>query len=196
VTALDATACACEAVRQQFSQESLVDVVQANILDLPEQIRRRRFDLVFAWGVLHHTGDTERALKNVCRLVKRGGLVYVYLYGKASVTHLTGLKIALARSLLLPFSPGMKKRILSLFLPEERLHSTYDMLSPPINERVTEHQVRRWFSEAGFDQAQRTIHHTELFLKAWRPGSSVTDYFREPKTPPYWFQRPGRSGAV
>lgn len=45
------------------------------------------FDIVYSWGVLHHTGDLLRALDSVTRLVKQGGLLYVALYndqGRAS----------------------------------------------------------------------------------------------------------------
>src|SRR5207245_8507729 len=35
------------------------------------------FDVVYAWGVLHHTGAMFEAMGNVVPLVKRGGLIYV-----------------------------------------------------------------------------------------------------------------------
>lgn len=38
------------------------------------------FDVVYSWGVLHHTGDMWRALGNVAPLVKSGGQLYVALY--------------------------------------------------------------------------------------------------------------------
>jgi len=194
VTALDASESACRTVRRQFREERRLEVVQADLLTLPEQIRRYRFDLVFAWGVLHHTGDTRRALMNLCTLAKPDGLVYVYLYGRESYGWPTRLKIGMARSLLLPFSPSAKKKILSYLYPKEGLHSKFDLLSPPINDRLTEREVRGWFREAGFDQMLRTIQHTELFLKAWRSESAAVPYFLQPKGPPYWFQKADRQG--
>lgn len=38
------------------------------------------FDVVYAWGVLHHTGDLWRAFDNVCRLVTPGGKLCVAIY--------------------------------------------------------------------------------------------------------------------
>jgi ubiquinone/menaquinone biosynthesis C-methylase UbiE len=38
------------------------------------------FDLVYSWGVLHHTPDTARAFREVLRVLKPGGLVRVMLY--------------------------------------------------------------------------------------------------------------------
>ena len=195
VTALDASATACDAVRRQFPAEPRLQVIQADLLALPDSITQRRFDLVFSWGVLHHTGNTELALKNLCRLVKMDGVIYVYLYGRESFHWLTRLKIGMARLLLLPFSPQAKKKILSYLYPTETLHNMFDILSPPINDRLTERQVQRWFAEAGFDQTLRTIQHTELFMKAWRSDSPVVQYFRQPQDSPYWFQRLSRPGA-
>ena len=38
------------------------------------------FDIVYSWGVLHHTGDMWRAFDNICELVKPGGYLYISIY--------------------------------------------------------------------------------------------------------------------
>ena len=43
----------------------------------------KQFDIVYSHGVLHHTSDTRAAFKSVAALVKEGGLLNVWLYGKA-----------------------------------------------------------------------------------------------------------------
>jgi 2-polyprenyl-6-hydroxyphenyl methylase/3-demethylubiquinone-9 3-methyltransferase len=48
------------------------------------------FDVVYSWGVLHHTGDMWKAISNSASLVNRGGLYYIAIYN--GVTGVFGSK--------------------------------------------------------------------------------------------------------
>ena len=39
-----------------------------------------RYDIVYSWGVLHHTGDMARAIAKAAALVKPGGLLCIAIY--------------------------------------------------------------------------------------------------------------------
>ncbi|MBI3300021.1 MAG: methyltransferase domain-containing protein [Elusimicrobia bacterium] len=54
-------------------------VVQGDLLHPP--FKPGVFDLVFSHGVIHHTADTKGAFDAVAKLVKRGGLLSVWVYG-------------------------------------------------------------------------------------------------------------------
>jgi SAM-dependent methyltransferase len=60
--------------------------------------RTDAFDLVFSWGVLHHTPDTRAAIAEVHRVLRRGGRARVMLYHSRSITvDLLWMRYGLAR---------------------------------------------------------------------------------------------------
>lgn len=55
-------------------------VTQGSILDEEAVTAMGRFDIVYSWGVLHHTGDLWRAMDITSRLVAPGGLLFISIY--------------------------------------------------------------------------------------------------------------------
>jgi ubiquinone/menaquinone biosynthesis C-methylase UbiE len=43
------------------------------------------FDLVFSWGVIHHTPDTEKAFREIIRVCKPGGKIKIMIYHRHSL---------------------------------------------------------------------------------------------------------------
>jgi 2-polyprenyl-3-methyl-5-hydroxy-6-metoxy-1,4-benzoquinol methylase len=69
------------ALKQQFfPSDSNWTVETGSVLD-PEYLKSLgQFDVVYSWGVLHHTGNLGQALQNVAPLVAPGGLLFVSIY--------------------------------------------------------------------------------------------------------------------
>jgi len=82
-TGVDLTDAAVAAVRERLALEGLTaDVRVADAESLP--FGDGAFDLVYSWGVLHHTPDTERALAEVRRVLAPGGEARIMLYSRRS----------------------------------------------------------------------------------------------------------------
>jgi SAM-dependent methyltransferase len=87
LTGLDLTERAIEHTRRRLGlagHESQLHVGDAENLPFADG----SFDLVYSWGVLHHSPDTARAVAEVRRVLRPGGIARVMIYHKWSIVGL------------------------------------------------------------------------------------------------------------
>jgi ubiquinone/menaquinone biosynthesis C-methylase UbiE len=113
---IDLTSEAIENTRHRLMIEGLrpydLQVADAENIPYPDN----SFDLVYSWGVIHHSPDTQRCLEEIVRVTKPGGTVKLMIYHRYSL-------FALYRYLLAAFFKGKPFRSLShvLFYDQESL---------------------------------------------------------------------------
>jgi len=76
----NSVACTNELRRRYFANDPNWKVEEASVLDQQYLATLGVFDIVYSWGVLHHTGQMWPALENVHRLVAPGGKLFIALY--------------------------------------------------------------------------------------------------------------------
>ena len=88
LTAVDLTPWAVETTRARLDAFWLdAEVFEADGEALP--FDDASFDLVFSWGVIHHSSDMDRALRELVRVCRPGGTLVLMVYHRRSLFYAT-----------------------------------------------------------------------------------------------------------
>ena len=122
---------------------SRLTVGDAENLCLPDS----SFDLVYSWGVLHHSPDTPKAINEVWRVLKPGGEARIMIYSKWS---LVGLMLWMRYGL-------MRLR------PWTSLETIYSrFLESPGTKAYTRSEAKQLFSNFADVQIETVLTHGDL----------------------------------
>lgn len=130
------------------------------------------FDLVWCFGVLHHTGKTYTGFQNLVKCVKPGGYLFVMIYGEprpgypADFAYYHEMFEMRSRLRNLPFED--KVATLERRYGKDLLHGYFDAISPDINDLYRLDELVSWFVDAGFTDIKRTDPGTNHHLVARR----------------------------
>ncbi len=164
-----------EAKKRKFSQSNanIVHFVQGNLFSPP--FREGAFDFIYSSGVLHHCPDTKATFLKLVPLVKKGGRMFIWVYGKrglivrAFMWHGRALcrQLSLKNRLrycnmLAPFYKVGTEILSNLRIYDFRKRSLreitldlFDAFSPQYNHMHTPEELSAWFREQQF-------HNTEI----------------------------------
>ena len=151
VVGCDVSVSGLETARQRASDVPNVSFRHASVLDLP--FDDETFDFTCCAGVLHHTRSIEKGIKELHRVTRSGGKVFLLLYGAG------GLRWRLIESL----RPLARKLGLVLIdeaighaaLPANNRKHFLDDLFVEIQEFTSFTRLEGWLSETGFVEIDR-----------------------------------------
>jgi len=155
---------------------SRVHIVQADLFALP--FRRDLFDVVYSWGVLHHTPFPRDAFRNLVDLVHKGGDISVKIYRKRPAPAMLIERLIRKVTLKLPlktlfylsymalpinwffwkvgrYIPGLREAIQGIIRvdPNWRISQidTFDWYHPQYQFHFPMEEVVAWFEEEGLE---------------------------------------------
>lgn len=116
------------------------------------------FDLVWSFGVLHHTGDTFNSFLNIANVVKPGGYLCIMLYAEPDPDD--------SGSMAYYAEVENLRRVTSNMTLDERYEyisqvkgadvgGWFDAVSPRVNDTYSLYELELWFREAGFKSVKR-----------------------------------------
>jgi SAM-dependent methyltransferase len=158
------------------------ELVQADMYHLP--FRRGSFDLAYSIGVLHHLPDPEEGFRKLAEMVRPGGLVFAWVYGRENNGWIVHAVDPLRRHLFSRLPRGLLKWAISLPLTvllmpflkaapkiEQMPYRDYliwlgrrefafvhgvvfDHLVAPTSHYIRREEFERWFRDAGLVDIQ------------------------------------------
>jgi 2-polyprenyl-3-methyl-5-hydroxy-6-metoxy-1,4-benzoquinol methylase len=73
-------ACTLELKRRYFPDDARWTIERGDVLDPEYLATLGHWDIIYSWGVLHHTGDMWQALQNVANLARPGTQLFISIY--------------------------------------------------------------------------------------------------------------------
>jgi len=88
-TGIDLTLRAVASTIKKIHNKGLVRQMNAEFIDFPD----KHFDMVYSFGVIHHTVNPDRVMGEIYRVLKPGGQILIMLYNKFSYRYLIEIMI-------------------------------------------------------------------------------------------------------
>lgn len=194
VTAVDANLSALEATKKALANDPHASFVHTRLEEVSDHLTNEAFDLVWSWGVAHHCTSFSEVIDSFAKLLKPGGILFVYLYGRESIP--LGADVDLFKErLLYNYLPDQPAR--TAFLEQKAavtgvdVHHQHDIYAPLINRRFDYDEIVRIPEPRGFANIERVKEHGEIWVQATlgEDDAVLLEYGNPQPTAPYWFQR-------
>ncbi len=167
--------------------------IKTPLEDLPKVLPpNEKFDLVWSWGVIHHCNSFNQSLANALSYVKEGGVIYLYLYGRESVSYaedITMFKKRMYYHSLRTWKERENYLLAEAKGDKTKIHQLHDMFAPLINRRLEFDFMKKRLEEEGFTDVTRTVNHTEIFIRAVKGHSQIATVMGYQPNVNHWLKR-------
>lgn len=176
-TALDMSEDNIGFVRSNSEKQGLsVTAIKGDVLKLP--FEDESFDFVWCNGVIHHTVDPVRAFKEVARIVKRGGHLFVGVYSKGLNS---GLKFKIMRFVgsVLPLKVCKELISLRYTAGSKKWHDVLNLMCTPSKQyRFSRKELQDLYSGCGFSQMYIMNEHMNPVIPAVNLKNAASIIYR------------------
>lgn len=162
---------AVESAYRNLGKLRNVHIIQADIFNLP--FKDNVFDIVYSFGVLHHTPDPRRAFSSLARLLKPKATFSIFVYSsynkaimyssgfwrffttrlpKRLLYYLSYISVPLYFIYKIPVLGQIGKMVFVIPMWKSwkwRVLDTFDWYSPKYQSKHTHWEVFKWFEENG-----------------------------------------------
>lgn len=168
----------CKYLQKKAESPNNWDIYEGSILDCNFISKLGKFDIVYSWGVLHHTGNMWQAIKNSIKLVSKGGYYYIAIYNK--VERMIGSKFWLRLKRLYNSSPKVGKMTLESVYIVAYFAAHLMLLRNPI-KHIKNYQSKRgmnWRTDitdlfGGYPYEYATVEEVIKFVKSNFPDLTL-----------------------
>ncbi len=155
VIGLDISLEALEAAKQRIKErnlEKVAEIVPGSVINIP--FINNTFDYVICSGVILLTKDPYEAFKELDRVLKPGGKMFLSVYGKGGLKWFINDVFRYTVCKIIPFK-WMEKIFKIVGVPANKRYNILDNLYTPFTKRFTEEEIREWFRKNNYSNLRR-----------------------------------------
>ncbi len=138
----------CELLRERAGSPPNWTVLEGSVLDCAFMQKIAPADIVYSWGVLHHTGDMWTAIRNAARLVNPGGEFLIAIYNRLEYDFLKSWRGShgwLKLKRVYNNGSALRKRLMEAWFAAKDLAAWTVSLQNPVR-RIRNYQSKRGMS--------------------------------------------------
>lgn len=140
-------------LRAQAQVGSIWRIEQGSVLDSVYMASLGKFDIVYSWGVLHHTGDLWKALEHAIWAVSPAGQLFIAVYNDQGTQSRMWRRIKQQYNRAGPLGKAVLLALAASYFRAGRILGGAKSRAPRARGMSAEHDLRDWLGGYPFEVA-------------------------------------------